>query len=262
MAQTSELTFLNTLLPLAGTVFIIALGVILLNQHFQKNLFRQRFQNEELKNNIQYNLFRASIEAQEVERKRIASNLHEEIGAVLSITRMHIVNMEPRFSGTDQASLQSLRELVEAALNSMRRISHELMPPLLESFGLIHTLKSVGTQLARTNAIQVELSTSDEHRRWSASVELGLYRICMELINNTLRHADAARIKIEIEELGGMIYFRYHDNGKGLPPGGITEGLGLKNILARVATLNGTVHWEKTEQTSGFNAAIVLPVVQ
>lgn len=260
MAQTSELTFMTTLLPLAGTIFIITLGVILLNQHFQKNLFRQRFQNEELKNNIQYNLFRASIEAQEMERKRIAANLHDEIGAVLSITRMHIVNMEPRFSGTDQASLQSLRELVEAALISMRRISHELMPPLLESFGLIHTLKSVGKQLTHSNTIQVELSTADEHRRWAASVELGLYRICMELINNTLRHAEATRINIAIEELGGMIYFRYHDNGKGLSPDSITQGLGFKNILARVATLNGTVQWGSGDEASGFRAVIVLPV--
>lgn len=262
MAQTSELTFMTTLLPLAGTIFIITLGVILLNQHFQKNLFRQRFQNEELKNNIQYNLFRASIEAQEVERKRIAANLHDEIGAVLSITRMHLVNMEPRFSGTDQASLQSLRELVEAALNSMRRISHELMPPLLERFGLIHTLKSVITQLKEAKSIDVQLDTSDEHRRWSSSLELGLYRICMELITNTLRHAEAHRILISIEELRGTIYFRYHDNGKGLPAHGITEGLGFKNIQARVATLNGTVQWGSDDQGSGFRAEIALPIDQ
>lgn len=260
MAQANELNFLTTLLPLAGIIFIITLGVIVLNQHFQKNLFRQRLEHEELKNTYQHNLFRASLDAQEIERKRIAANLHDEIGAILSIMRMHLVNLEEQIDGKTLTSLQNLRSLVEAALITMRRISHELIPPQLESFGLFNTLKSTVSQLRETQKINVQFTMDNENQRWQAGIELGLYRICMELLNNTLKHAEADQINIQIAEIEGFLIFTYQDNGKGLPEDFSTKGLGFKNIQARAATLGGTVRLGNGDR-DGFHAEVRVPLI-
>ncbi len=88
MGADNQVTFINTLLPFAGILFLIALGVVFLTQQFRKNLYRQQLEQEELKKKHQVELLRSNIQAQEEERKRIAQDMHDELGAALSITRM------------------------------------------------------------------------------------------------------------------------------------------------------------------------------
>lgn len=258
MEQASELNFLTALLPLAGIVFIIAFGVIVLNQHFQKNLYRQILSNEELKSYHQQELLRSTIEAQDDERKKIAADLHDELGATLSITRMQMVQLEQHVEGKNLASLQNLRSLTEAALTSMRRISHELMPHQLESFGLVKTLQEVTKQLEETKNIRINFSAADD-LRWSIPIELGLYRISMELINNTLKHAEASYIGIQINQLNGYVSLIYQDDGKGLSKSSQSGGLGFKNMQARTNALGGNMSIDN-HKIRGVIAEIKIPL--
>jgi len=254
---------INTLLelfPLIGVVFIIALGVVLMNQHFQKNLYRQKLEKEELRNLQQKELLGASILAQENERKRIAQDIHDELGALLSISRMHLVNLETKELETDKIkpALENIRTLIEKSLTSMRRISHELMPPQLEDFGLIKTLEAVATHANNTDGISIKIETAEPFPELNWPVKLGLYRICMELINNTIKHTQADKIMIRLMHQNNHIELTYTDNGKGCIDLDQRKGLGQKNIEGRANSLGGNIMIEKKEQ--GFQAIVSIPL--
>jgi signal transduction histidine kinase len=263
MAQANELNFLFSVLTFAGIVFLITLGVIVLNQNFQKNLYRQMLKTEELKSIHQHDLLTSIIEAQEEEKKRIAADLHDELGATLSISRMSLVQLERQLSGENLVALQNIRNLSETAIDTIRRISHELMPYQLEMFGLIKTFREVVVKIKDIGDVQLRFNVHDEDQRWPFAVELGLYRICMELINNTLKHAQASQIIIQIDQGDDVLSLTYKDDGNGLQEDYVTKGIGVKNMLARVSALQGTMTIENDALGGrGIVAKILLPVTK
>ncbi len=258
----AELGPLNTLLPLIGIIFIIAVGVVLLNQHFHKNLFQQKLAQEELKNQHQKDLLLSSILVQEEERKRIAQDIHDELGALLSISRMHLVHLENQHQDKEAAiipSLQNIRNLTETAISSMRRISHDLMPQQLETFGLVKTLEAVAAQANNAEGMDIQVTADDEFPNLLWPVKLGLYRINMELVNNTLKHAAASEIHIQLSFADDKVHCHYTDNGKGLANNNSTDGLGHKSIEGRVHSLGGTIALGNGSN-GGFEAVITIPV--
>lgn len=243
-----------------GIVFIIAIGVVLLNQHFQKNLFRQMLEKEEMKNRHQHELLESSIAVQENERKRMAQDMHDELGAVLSISKMHLQQLENQEAANAPIlpALQNLRLLMETAISSMRRISHELMPPQLETFGLVKTLEAVAVQASRTKSITIHILNDNELPVLDWKLSLGMYRIIMELLNNTLKHAKADAVHVLLEQTGSHLQCVYTDNGIGLPAHAAQYGLGLKSMEGRAQSLGGTVVMGKPDK--GFQATIALPL--
>lgn len=206
----------------------------------------------------QRQLLKLSIDVQEKERQRIAKDLHDELGAVLSIARMHLVHMEGQHPGeVTLEGLQQARTLTENALGTMRRISHELMPLQLQKYGLIKTLEALTSQVNGTNKIHIELVCPDYEPDWSKATELGLYRVLMEMINNTLKHSTADRVQIVLNQSLEHIVVTYIDNGTGLGENH-NKGLGLQNIDARVNALGGT--FEIIKGTIGFHARIIIPL--
>lgn len=261
METTPELNFLSTLLPLAGIIFAIAVGVVLLNQQFQKNLIRQQLEQEELKSRHQRELLRASIEAMEEERRRIARDLHDELGAVLSITRMHLVQLENQGDVPAEKlvpALQNIRSLTETSLANMRRISHQLMPLQLEKMGLGEAFEALAKQVNDSKAVRMTVTTTGDQEEISWPVKLALYRMMMELLNNTIKHAGASEIDVQLEMLAEGITCYYQDNGKGLPAEVSGGGLGHKNLLGRAEALQGTMEFGNRPE-GGFFARIKIP---
>jgi len=253
----SQINDTAKLIPLIGIVFVIALGVVLLNQHFQKNLYKQQLEKEEIRNLQQQELLRSSILAQEKERKRIAQDIHDELGALLSISRMHLVNLEEKSAESGKA-LQNIRSLIEKSLSSMRKISHELMPPQLETFGLVKTLEAVADHANNAGGIHIQVDVITPLPTLSWDVELGLYRICMELINNTIKHAAANHINIQLQYNQPSLECYYKDDGIGVPKEEKEPGLGYKSMQGRANSLGGRIEFYQPE--NGFKAAIFIPV--
>jgi signal transduction histidine kinase len=254
--------FIGALLPFLVIVFIVGIGVIFLYQHFQKNLFIHKLKQETLKNVHQSDLLRSNVEAQEVERKRIAQDLHDELGAVLSIIRMNMIILERQNEKAQRdnlTQLQNIRLLSETAIASIRSISHRLMPPQLEAFGLIKTLEAVAEQVNNAGSIKIQLSLPSSLANLSWTINLGLYRIIMELINNTIKHSGATHVAIDLYTLNQEIFCRYSDNGSGLKGNNIHKGLGHKSIDARINILEGSFD-AGTNSTGGFYASIVIPM--
>jgi len=259
METTEGIDLLDALVLLATIVFIIATGVVLLNQQFQKKLMQQRLKKEELENHHQQELLRTSIEVQENERKRIAQDLHDDLGAALSIGKMQLIQLETKAKEEHQPlqeGLMEVRQLVANAMTATRRISHSLMPAELVNLGLDKTLKNKARQLSEVG-LKVQVMT-EKAEMLSWSTQLGLYRIYSELLNNTLKHAEAteAIIKMEIED--AELIFWYEDNGIGLQLDFNNSGLGLKNLEARAKAMNSSLKiGNKT--AGGFLAEIRLP---
>jgi signal transduction histidine kinase len=261
METSQNLNFFHVLFPLLVIVFIIAIGVVLLTQQFRKNIYLQKLKQEELKNLHQADILRHSIEVQERERKRIARDLHDELGATLAITRMHLVQAE-KLHGHHSAALigdlKNLTLLTETSLTNMRRISHELMPPQLETFGLVKTLESISEQLNKTNKVKLEIHVQSSLPELKWDISLAFYRIIMELINNTLKHSGASKICIDLICKGENITGNYSDNGKGIIDGAYGKGMGQKSIEGRVNSLGGNLLYGNSEQ-GGFYFSFTIP---
>lgn len=263
MEKTEELNFLSALWPFIGIIFLVVLGVLLLNQQFNKKLYAQKLEKEKLKARHQFDLLQASIAVQEEERKRIARDLHDELGAALSMTRMHLVQMEQQTAEYGEAfvnRLQNVRSMTEKALASMRRISHALMPPQLESFGLLQTLEATATEINKLDQLKIEIVAPENFSRLPLAIELGLYRVCMELINNTIRHAQADRIHIDLQQGPEELKLDYRDNGKGLPGELNKKGIGQRSIETRIHSMGGNFTMKNLE-TGGMQALIELKFI-
>lgn len=263
METENHITFVGTLLPVVGIVFLIAVGVIILTQQFRKNLYREQFEQEELKRHHQVELTKSTIMVQEQERKRISQDLHDDLGAVLSIIRMHLLQAERKYPDVNDqlpGELQNIRSLTENAIESMRRISHELMPPQLERFGVLETLEQTCEQLTAAGKISCKF-TAEEHIDSQINDELmslTLYRVCMELINNTIKHAGATQLQLDISGSDKEIIVNYRDNGNGMVPEYSKKGSGLRNMHNRIHFLGGNVIIHKGQ--NGFFSTILFPV--
>ncbi len=244
MEESEKLDFLSALLPVSVILFLIVLGVLRLNQQFNKKLYLQKLESEQLKLRHQKELLRASIRAQEEERKTIARNLHDELGAMISIMRMQLMQLENRIAEnvSDASMLQEaeqVRGLSESVLRAMRQISHDLLPPQLEIFGLAVTLEDTADHINRLDGMEMKLSIPDRFPRLGADIELALYRIFMELTNNTLKHAGATEITVELTVENSTLRMYFADNGKGLDTETGFSGLGHQNMDARMHALDG-----------------------
>ena len=260
MDPAEELNYLQLLLPLIAVVSIIALGVIVLNQQFRKSLYKQELAKEVLKNQHHQEILSTSIKVQEDERKRIAQDLHDELGAALSISRMHILRLE-RLAESDQKSaldeLPKVRKYVESALTSTRRISHELMPAQLQTVGLAKAIEGIADGARAANALDVQVHVENDLSGLPWEMRLAIYRIYTELINNTLKHAEASVASLRIQISQALFSLRYQDNGKGLPAESTAPGIGLQSIEGRVKALNGQLEYGNHAE-GGFFADIKL----
>lgn len=238
MEPVPEINFLTTLLPLAAIVFIITIGVVMLNQHFRKNLYRQLLEKEELEKKYQYELLRSSIEVQEVERKRIAHDLHDEIGALLTTSRLYFNQLSPGHAEERLAQISSkMNFLFDEMIYNVRRISHDLRPIILENLGLIEAIESLKEKLTESGmCVDFSHNLPLTFRKDS---ELLLYRILQELIGNTLKHANAKNIYIDMHIQNDLFMLSYKDDGIGFSANKAKFGLGIKSIESRLKLVDG-----------------------
>ena len=258
METGKHVSLVEILIPFSMVFFIISLGVVMLYQQYQKTIFKQRLEKEAMKLSHQQELLAQSILVQETERKRIATDLHDELGAILSIIRMNLLMMQKK--ETAQAgNLSNIVQLSETAIASVRNISHQLMPPQLEAFGLTKTLESVINSINNKNSLYIQYHFDESLPELPWVISLNIYRILMELINNTIKHANASHVQLNLTTQNNILLCHYNDNGKGMPPEIKGDSLGLVSIETRVHSLRGHFEYGNAATGNGFHAFISLP---
>lgn len=243
-------------------LFLLAGGVVAFFMTYQRRLLRQQLRVLEIETAHKETLLHSNIEQVENERRRIAKDLHDEVGSIFSTLRLKIKQLEQAGDHQDSKIFTESLEVIDAGIGSVRRISHDILPPGLELFGLEAALEDLCVKASSASVLEAQCVTQGEFPRLDAKTELGLYRIAQELMNNTIRHAQASKIDISLSQLSPNITFTYTDNGKGFDPFMMSKsgkGLGMNNIEARASQIKGKLEWI-AQPGEGMKTIITIPL--
>ena len=182
------------------------------------------------------------IVGQENERKRIAQELHDGIGVLLSTASMHFSNVEEK--SADKKTIQLLskaNKLLKQASGEVRKISHDMMPGVLSKFGLREALEDIFENVEETGNINVDCVIELNEERLDENIEIILYRVIQEILNNSLKHANAKQISFSLKKELDQLIIHYKDDGKGFDQSKIQadKSLGISGIKSRIDFLRG-----------------------
>ncbi|MFW5793552.1 MAG: PAS domain S-box protein [Bacteroidota bacterium] len=213
-------------------------------------------------------LMKAIIDTEERERKHFAEELHDGIGPLLSGIKMYIekIQNQDSISIKDKKLLKYCNELVSDSISQIRGISNNLMPTLLEKYGLTKSINAFTGKINPLGVVTIVVTGDNVAAEDIPNyVSIILYRSITEMINNTLKHSNAKIIKIDTVKNSEKIVVSYTDNGNGFYLSDIhlfngDSGLGIRNIKSKVASLNGTVEFLSEDNKRGFSATIEIPL--
>ncbi len=191
----------------------------------------------------------AMIEGQDNERKRIARELHDGLGQNLSAVKMSLASLEAQIKRSNvelkNDILIRMKDVINGAIQEVRNISHDLMPDLLEQFGIVSAMDELSEKSSGEN-IKITFEPIDMRGRLNSRAETGLYRITQELISNAVRHSMAQNVHIQLINHGDSVVLSVEDDGIGFDLKLRSKGIGLKNIESRVKLMNGELDIETT----------------
>lgn len=188
---------------------------------------------------LEKKILEAVIQTEEKERARFATNLHDDIGPLLSSIKLYL-NSLPNAKNKEKQDfiIQQVNDIVKEAISSTKEISNDLSPHILLNYGLDSAIHSFIDKL--THQIKIEYNSNLKNIRFSETIETNLYRIIKELINNTLKHAKAKKIDIQLKQRADSLHLVYTDNGKGFNiDKEMHEGIGIYSIMNRARIING-----------------------
>jgi len=189
----------------------------------------------------------AALEAEIQERKRIGQELHDSLGYLLSLAGLHASVLQKRKDITDEKKnelLASLMESIDDAFEEVRTISHNLAPSLLSEYGLKGALKNISDRINQSSDLKISFDTFGLDKKLDDLVENVLYRTIQEIINNTIKHAEATELFIQIGKDQNQITLMAEDNGKGFDLEKIKnqDNFGLSHIKSAIENLNGNLY--------------------
>jgi two-component system, NarL family, sensor histidine kinase DevS len=247
-----------------------AIGVI---QAFDKLGADRRFSNEDLRvaetfaaqagiavdtaTRVARDAFQRAVEGQELERRRLARELHDETGQALTSILLGLRSLEEAGPEGVGEAVGNLRELVVQTLQDVRRLAVELRPTALDDFGLTPALERLASTFAEQTGTAVELESRLGDERLPADVETVLYRIVQEALTNVVKHAQADRVSIVLQRKEGAVTTIIEDDGCGFANGDESDGLGLLGMRERVELVNGRLEIESAE---GAGTTLVVEV--
>jgi signal transduction histidine kinase len=198
---------------------------------------------------------RRVVEAQELERKRLARELHDETGQALTSILLSLRALE------DAPATAEIRELVVATLQDVRRLAVELRPKALDDFGLVPALERLVETFRERTGLAVDLEARLPAERLSGETETTLYRIVQEALTNVVKHAGAGRVSVLLTRKPGTVVAVVEDDGAGFDPARVVEtdtgGLGLVGMRERVALVSGRL---TVESSPGKGTTVVVEV--
>jgi len=205
---------------------------------------------------VERKILRAVINAEERERERIASEIHDDLGPLMSTIKLYVNELESDDLTEDESTefLHKANEILDEAISSTRTIANNLTPRVIIDFGLIRALDSFCKKLNLSQKINIIYEASITER-FDQTIELVLYRVVTELLNNSMKHAAASKIEVHLEKFDNILQLTYMDDGVGFDLDRVLKqedsGMGLKNIISRLQSINGTyrIHSKKEAGT-------------
>ena len=196
--------------------------------NYQRNLLSKR-------------LLSTVLRTEERSRSQFAKELHDGMGPLLSSAKMSLSAISTEnMSKEQQAILDNTRFVIDEAIRSVREISSNMSPQILTDFGLAQGIQNFLSRIQSLHTIEIVFDTNLHKERFDNDIEVVLYRVVCELVNNSLKHSGCTTIEISLMLKSGDLLLHYNDNGRGFNPDKTTSsGMGLSNITSRVDSLNG-----------------------
>lgn len=249
----------NQLLLLGGGLTVFGLLITLLFFINRKNQQLSQQKIEVLNREQETKLLKAILKGEEKERIRIGRELHDGLGAVLATVKMFISNIT--YNAKDdpsKATFQKAESMVDDACKTVREISHDLMPGVLEEQGLNSAIEKLCKDLSNNDSTFYFYFLGEE-KELNDVIQPTIYRIVQELLKNSIKHAEASEVIVQISIDEKMLTLEVEDDGKGFDTALHNDGIGLKNIRSRTEFLKGTFNIESTpKQGSTFTIQVPL----
>lgn len=184
----------------------------------------------------------AVLRTEEKSRSHFSKELHDGLGPLLSSAKMSLSAIRREDLPADQQEIiGNTTYVIEEAIRSLREISNNLSPQVLNDFGLARGIQNFINRSSSVDEVKIRFTTNLRAERFDTDVEVIMYRIVCELINNSLKHSGCSEINLSLSKSGNLLSLDYSDNGKGFDPEAMTDcGMGLSNIASRINSLNGT----------------------
>lgn len=184
----------------------------------------------------------AVLRTEEKSRSYFSKELHDGLGPLLSSAKMSLSAIRREDLPADQQEIiGNTTYVIEEAIRSLREISNNLSPQVLNDFGLARGIQNFINRSSSVDEVKIRFTTNLRAERFDTDVEVIMYRIVCELINNSLKHSGCSEINLSLSKSGNLLSLDYSDNGKGFDPEAMTDcGMGLSNIASRINSLNGT----------------------
>lgn len=235
---------------------------------YQKRQLHQEKKLHEIEKDYQRLLLDTALNSEETERRRIAQDLHDDIGTMLSLTKLSLNQLSKLVAESgikEDQIMKKSQALVEETILHVRRITRDLVPTTLERFGLSAAIEEFINKLDNSKDLKISfISNTEDAPRQSQKTELTIYRIMQELVNNSIKHSQCSRIEINLHVNSTIIELQVTDNGIGFEPEAVKDnnlaGLGLLGIESRLAIVDGTINYEKLKM-GGSKALAIVPVV-
>lgn len=197
---------------------------------------------------------KAVLQAEEDERKRVAVDLHDSVGQILSAVKINLSAMETTIAPESLPKYDNIMNMVDNACKEVRVIAHNMMPNSLLKNGLVSAVKEFISQI-NSDVLKITLNTSGLNKRLENNTEMVLYRVVQESVNNVIKHAQASALEIQIIQDEEGVSLTIEDNGKGFDTTKQSEGIGLQNLRSRIAFLKGEI---EIQSSPGKGALIAI----
>ena len=229
------------------SAFLLMAMVLVLFFYFsRKKIIQKEIEKKNMEISYQKELLHSILVTQEEERKRIAQDLHDAISSKLNIVSLnsHLLTAKDLSKTEIEEISTNIINLTTKALDSSRRIAHDLLPPVLEKFGLHAGIEELCFEINSAKSIEIEYKNNVHFDEADIFKHLHVFRIIQELFNNSIKHGKSTKINLSFEEKNGFVYCMFSDNGKGFDLKKIEnqKGLGMKNIESRVSFLGGDIN--------------------
>ena len=185
-------------------------------------------------------ILKTILRTEEKERLRFSKELHDGLGPLLSSARMSLSALKKdKMAAAEREIVDNTSYVIEEAIRSLREISNNLSPHILNDFGLGRGVANFIEKIP-SKKMDIKLQTNLKAERFNTDVEVILYRVICELVNNSLKHSGGTNINISLQYADDRLYLTYTDNGRGFRPEAMMDvGMGLSNISSRISSLKG-----------------------
>ncbi|MBK8484121.1 MAG: ATP-binding protein [Saprospiraceae bacterium] len=256
---------------------LFSIGAILLAGYFVILFYQQKLETnniihdqsaqinsqkiKELENNIQLQSMQSMIDGQESERERIAQDLHDSLGGLLSTIKLRFDKLVHEQKITEREDFNKLYYLIDIACDEVRSISNDLKPGSLEKLGLIEAIRDLLNRYKLDHGPNIifQYFGFEKPGTIESNTALNIYRVIQELVNNSIKHANCKEIFVQIRKSAYEMTISVEDDGNGFDPETVKKGMGLENIRSRINYLKGEFNIESSDN-QGTLFLVQIPV--